>query len=254
LYGDVIQDFDSAIGDLLSTLKETGVEENTLVIFTSDNGPWLSYGNHAGTKGKLREGKGSVWEGGIRVPFVAKWPGKIPAGRVQTEPAMTIDVLPTIAKIIGAELPKLPIDGKDIGDLLMAKPGAKSPQEAYFHYYAQNELQAVRSGKWKLILPHNARMIEEREPGKEGKPAGYKQVKLERMLFDLDADVGETKNIAEQNPDVVKTMLAQAERARADLGDTLTMRKGSGTREPGRVPKEKMSLHSEPRPFGSGLR
>jgi arylsulfatase A len=235
IYGDVIQEFDSAVGDILSTLKETGTEENTLILFTSDNGPWLSYGNHAGTKGPLREGKGSVWEGGIREPFVAKWPGKIPAGSVQTEPAMTIDILPTVAKIVGAELPKLPIDGKDIGELLLAKPGAKSPQEAYFHYYGQNELQAVRSSKWKLMLPHTARMIEDREPGKDGKPAGYKQVKLEMMLFDLDADIGEMKNVADQNPDIVRQLLGYAEKARGDMGDSLTKRKGTGSREPGRV-------------------
>jgi arylsulfatase A len=237
LYGDVIQEFDAAVGDILATLKATGTEDNTLVIFTSDNGPWLSYGNHAGTQGKLREGKGSVWEGGIRVPFVAKWPGKIPAGSVQSEPAMTIDLLPTLAKFTGAELPKLPIDGQDIGDLLIAKPGAKSPQEAYFHYYGQNELQAVRSGKWKLILPHSCRMIEDRAPGQDGKPAGYKQVPLDMMLFDLETDLGETKNVLEAHPDVVKKLLGHVEKARADMGDSLTKRIGSGTREPGRVAK-----------------
>jgi arylsulfatase A-like enzyme/predicted neuraminidase len=235
VYGDVLQEFDSAVGDVLAALKAAGVEDNTLVIFTSDNGPWLSYGNHAGTKGPLREGKGSVWEGGVRVPFVAKWPGKIPPKSVQTEPAMTIDLLPTIAKLAGADLPQLPIDGKDIGDLLLAKPGAKCPHAAYFHYFAQGELQAVRSGKWKLILPHTCRMIEDRAPGQDGKPAGYRQVKLDTMLFDLGADVGETKNVADRHPDVLKAMLDHAERARADLGDALTKRRGSGTREPGRV-------------------
>jgi arylsulfatase A len=237
-YGDVIQEFDSAVGDILRTLKETGVEDNTLVVFTSDNGPWLSYGNHAGRKGPLREGKGSVWEGGVRVPFVAKWPGHIPAGAVQHQPAMTIDLLPTIAKFVNAELPKLPIDGKPIDELLTAKPNAKSPQEAYFYYYAQNQLQAVRSGKWKLILPHTARMIEDRLPGRDGKPAGYQQVKLEQMLFDLEADVGEQTDVAAQHPDVVKRLLQYVEKARADMGDALTNRKGSGTREPGRLPDQ----------------
>ncbi len=235
IYGDVIEEFDSAIGDMLAALKATGVEDNTLVMFTSDNGPWLSYGNHGGTKGNLREGKGSVWEGGVREPFIARWPGHIPADSVQTEPAMTIDLWPTLAKIVSAELPKLPIDGKDIGDLLTVKPGAKCPQEAYFHYYGQNELQAVRSGKWKLILPHMCRMIEDRQPGRDGKAAGYKQVKLDTMLFDLEADVGELKNIAADRPAVVKAMLAHAERARQDMGDSLTKQKGTGTREPGRV-------------------
>ncbi|QEL19551.1 sulfatase family protein [Limnoglobus roseus] len=235
VYGDVIQEFDSAIGDVLAELKTAGIEDNTLVIFTSDNGPWLSYGNHAGTKGNLREGKGSVWEGGLREPFIARWPGKIPAGSVQTEPAMTIDLWPTLAKFAGADLPPSPIDGKDIGDLLTAKPGAKCLHEAYVFYYNQNELQAVRSGKWKLILPHSCRMIEDRQPGMDGKPAGYKQVKLDTMLFDLEADVGETKNVAADHPAVLQAMLAHAEQARADLGDALTKRKGTGTREPGRL-------------------
>jgi predicted neuraminidase len=158
---------------------------------------------------------------------------------VQTEPMMTIDILPTIAKIVGAELPKRPIDGKDIGDLLMAKPGAKCPHEAYFHYYGQNELQAVRSGKWKLMLPHNCRMIEDRMPGMNGKPAGYRQVKLDLMLFDLDSDVSELTNVAVQNPDVVKALQTLAEKARADMGDSLTKRTGAGNREPGRLPDPK---------------
>ena len=170
LYGDVIQEIDWSVGEILAALKKHGLEENTLVIFTSDNGPWLSYGNHAGSAGPLREGKGTVCEGGVRVPFVARWPGQIPAGSVQDEPAMTIDLLPTVAKLIGAELPKHPIDGKDIGALLRGEPGAKCPHEAYFHYYAQGELQAVRSGKWKLMLPHTYRTMAGQPPGKDGTP------------------------------------------------------------------------------------
>src|SRR5215208_3868293 len=123
-YGDVIQEIDWSVGQILSALETHKLADNTLVIFTCDNGPWLSYGNHAGTSGGLREGKGTVWEGGVRVPFVARWPGKIPADSVCREPAMTIDVLPTVAKIIGAELPKRKIDGKDIGPLLRAEAGA----------------------------------------------------------------------------------------------------------------------------------
>jgi arylsulfatase len=240
LYGDVIQEIDWSVGEVLATLKKHGLEENTLVIFTSDNGPWLSYGNHAGTKGSLREGKGSVWEGGVRVPCVAKWPGKIPAGSVQTEPLMTIDVFPTLAKLIGAELPKLKIDGKDAWPLFACEKGAKCPQEAYWHYYGTNELQAVRSGKWKLILPHTCRMIEDRKPGADGKPAGYKQVKLDKpMLFDLEADVGELKDVAAANPEVLAMMQKHADTARAELGDSLTKAVGKGVREPGRVAEGK---------------
>lgn len=236
LYGDVIQEIDWSVGEVVAALKTHGLEENTLVIFTSDNGPWLSYGNHAGTKGNLREGKGSVWEGGVRVPCVAKWPGKIPAGSVQTEPLMTIDLFPTLAKLIGTELPKLKIDGKDAWPLFACEKGAKCPHDAYWHYYGTNELQAVRSGKWKLILPHTCRMIEDRKPGADGKPAGYKQVKLDKpMLFDLDKDIGETTDVSAANPDVVARMQTHADAARAELGDSLTKAVGKGTREPGRV-------------------
>ncbi|MBP3959015.1 sulfatase-like hydrolase/transferase [Gemmata sp. G18] len=258
LYGDVIQEIDWSVGQILSALDEHKLADNTLVIFTCDNGPWLSYGNHAGAAGQLREGKGTVWEGGVRVPFVARWPAKILAGSVCREPAMTIDVLPTVAKIIGADLPKTKIDGKDIGALLRGEPNAKSPQEVYFHYYNANELQAVRSGKWKLILPHTYRTMAGQPQGKDGTPGKYKQVKIEvPELYDLDADVGESKNVADANPDVVKRLLAFAESAREDLGDSLTKRVGKNTREPGRVPEEKkpnpQRQPNPPTPFASVL-
>lgn len=236
LYGDVIQEIDWSVGQVLAELKKHDLEKNTLVIFTSDNGPWLGYGNHAGTKGVLREGKGTVFEGGVRVPCVARWPGKIPAGSVQTEPLMTIDVFPTLAKLIGAELPKLPIDGKEAWPLFASEKGAKCPHEAYFHYYATNELRAVRSGKWKVILPQTAtQMLEDRTPGADGKPGGYKQLKIETaMLFDLESDIGETKDVAADHPDVVKKLNGYADGMRAELGDSLTKAVGKGVREPGR--------------------
>jgi arylsulfatase len=240
LYGDVIEEIDWSVGQIVKALDDHKLADNTLVIFTSDNGPWLSYGNHGGRAGPLREGKGTVWEGGVREPFIARWPGKIPAGSVCRETAMTIDILPTVAKIIGAELPKRKIDGKDIGPLLRGEKGARCPHEAYFFYYQVNQLQAVRSGKWKLVLPHTYRTMQGQEPGKDGKPGRYRQVKLDRPeLYDLDADVGEAKNVADAHSDVVKKLLAFAEQAREELGDSLTNRKGKGTREPGRLPPAK---------------
>jgi len=239
LYGDVIQEIDWSVGEILKALAEHKLADNTLVIFTCDNGPWLSYGNNAGSSGGLREGKGTVWEGGVRVPMVARWPGKIPAGSVCREPAMTIDILPTVAKVVGAELPKLTIDGKDIGPLLRGEPGAKCPHEAYFHYYAQGELQAVRAGKWKLMLPHTYRTMDGQPQGADGKPGRYQQVKIEKPeLYDLAADVSESKDVAAANPEVVKKLLALADAARDDLGDALTKNTGKGVREPGRLPKE----------------
>lgn len=246
LYGDVIQEIDWSVGEILKALDEYKLAESTLVMFTSDNGPWLSYGNHAGNSGGLREGKGTVWEGGVRVPFLARWPGTIPAGSVCREPAMTIDVLPTVAKLIGAELPKRVIDGKDISPLLRSDPGAKSPHEAYFHYYHIGELHAVRSGQWKLILPHTYRTMNGQQPGKDGTPGQYRQVKIEQPeLYDLATDVSETKNVATANPEVVKRLLTLAEVARAELGDTLTKRVGRGVREPGHLPPEKPEFTAE---------
>ncbi len=236
-FGDVIQEIDWSVGEVLKTLDELKLAENTLVIFTCDNGPWLSYGTHAGSAGPLREGKGTVWEGGVRVPFLARWPGRIPAGTVCREPAMTIDVLPTVARIVGAELPARRIDGRDIGPLLRREAGAKSPHEALWFYYGTNELQAVRAGNWKLVLPHTFRTMQGQAPGADGKPGRYRQVRLEAAeLYDLAADVGETRNVAAANPDVLRRMTAHAEAARAELGDALTKRTGSGNREPDRVP------------------
>jgi arylsulfatase A len=236
LYGDVIEEIDWSVGEILATLKKHGLERDTLVIFTSDNGPWLSYGNHAGTAGPLREGKATTFEGGVRVPFVARWPGKIPAASVGREPAMTIDLLPTIAKFAGAELPKLAIDGKGIGPLLTGVKSAKSPHDAYFFYWGQ-ALQAVRSGKWKLHFAHPYQSLQ--LPGKDGKPGRYQTATIELSLFDLESDVGEKTNVAADHSDVVARLQALADRARQELGDSATKATGEGVRLPGMVPGEK---------------
>jgi arylsulfatase A len=235
LFGDVVQEVDWSVGEILNTLKKHKLDKDTLVIFTSDNGPWLSYGEHAGSSGDLREGKGTAWEGGVRVPFIARWPGKIPAGRTTRTPAMTIDLLPTIAKLANAELPKHKIDGLDIWPLLKGDPNAKNPHDAYFFYYNNNELQAVRSGNWKLILPHTYRTLGTQAKAKDGLPAKYSNVKVGLELYDLATDAGEKMNVADKYPDVVKRLEALAEQARTDLGDRLTNRVGNGVREPGRI-------------------
>lgn len=235
LYGDVVQEVDWSVGEILKTIKKQGLDKDTLVIFTSDNGPWLSYGEHAGSSGPLREGKGTAWEGGVRVPFIARWPGKIPAGRTTREPAMTIDLLPTIGRLASAELPKHKIDGLDIWPLLQGEAKAKNPHDAYFFYYNTNELQAVRSGKWKLIFPHTYRTLGNQPKAKDGIPAKYTNVKSGLELYDLESDMGEKTNVADKHPDVVKRLEALAEQAREDLGDSLTKRVGKGVREPGRL-------------------
>jgi len=223
LFGDVIAEIDWGVGQILDALKRTGIDKKTLVLFTSDNGPWLSYGSHAGSAAPLREGKGTSFEGGFRVPCVMRWPGKIPAGRRCDELAATIDVLPTIAALIGAKLPAGKIDGKDIRPLMFGRPGAKTPHEV-FYYYAGFHLQAIRSGKWKLMFPHGYGHVD--VPGKGGRPGKRSTRKIGLSLFDLDADVGEKHNVADKHPDVVKRLQALADAARKDLGDRSKKPKG----------------------------
>ena len=234
LFGDVVMEVDWSVGEVLGTLRRLGLDRHTLVIFSSDNGPWLSYGEHAGSAGPLREGKGTTFEGGIRVPTIFWWPGRIPAGSRCDELASTIDILPTVARLIGVPLPRRKIDGHDIRPL-MFEDGARSPHEAFFCYYAGGELQAVRDRRWKLHFPHRYRTLGGRPGGKGGKPARYEVRRIELSLFDLKNDIGETTNVIDQYPDVVQRLMAAAERARRELGDRLTGRKGQEVRPPGRL-------------------
>jgi arylsulfatase A-like enzyme len=238
LYGDVIEELDWSVGRLLATLERLGVDDDTLLLFFSDNGPWLSYGDHAGGTGPLREGKGTTFEGGVRVPALARWPGALPAGHVVSEPAMTIDVLPTLAGLIGAELPERPIDGRDIWPLLAGRPGASSPHEALFFYYHRNDLEAMRSGRWKLHFPHAYRSMAGREPGSGGQPGEYDYgAQIGLALFDLETDTGEERDVAAEHPEVVERLSRLADAIRAELGDDLTGVEGGARREPGRRPE-----------------
>jgi arylsulfatase A len=235
LYGDVIMELDWSVGQIRAALAEHGLTENTLVIYTSDNGPWLSYGNHAGSAGPLREGKGTTWEGGQREPMIACWPKKIPAGRVCEEFATTMDFLPTFAALANAELPKHTIDGYDIGPLLFGEANAKSLYESFYYYWG-NGLDAVRSGPWKLHFPHSYRSLTG-EPGKDGNPAGYTQQSVKELeLYNLDDDVGEQTNVIGEHPEIVEKLQQIAEVARKDLGDEHTKRPGTGRRPVGRLP------------------
>ncbi len=234
IYGDVVQELDWSVGEIIKTLRKHNLERDTFVVFTSDNGPWLSYGDHAGRTGILREGKGTMFEGGCREPTIMWWPGKIPAGTKCDEPAMTIDLLPTIARLIGAELPDHEIDGKDIWPLIAGEPGAKSPQEAYYFYYG-SQLQAVRMGEWKLHFPHEYRTLAGRPGGVGGIPAKYEMDRIGLSLFNLKNDPGETADVKEQHPDIVKKITALADGIRAELGDSALQVEGSGIRPAGRL-------------------
>ncbi len=238
LYGDVIEEVDWSVGQILAALKKNGLEENTWVIYTSDNGPWLRFGNHGGCADPLREGKGTAWEGGTRTPCLMRWSGKIPAGKQCDDMIMTIDLFPTIAKLIDAKLPEHPIDGLDVWPIISGQPGAKNPHSAYWFYYERGQLQAVTTsdGRWKLQLPHAYGSLGGKPPGHDGIPANQISIKIEQNeLYDLVKDVSEKTNVIAAHSDIVKLLEAEAEKARMELGDALTQRQGRGVREAART-------------------
>ncbi|WP_442506772.1 sulfatase family protein [Novipirellula sp. SH528] len=227
LYGDVVQEIDANVGRILETLKTEGLDDNTYVVFTSDNGPWYfgrSRGHlkrfgkdavsHGGSAAPLRGAKTSTWEGGLRVPCIIRAPGKVPAGTTCDEVASTMDLLPTFARLAGTTAPTdRVIDGHDIRDLIHGVAGAKSPTDAFF-FYRRTRLEAVRSGKWKL---HRA-LPADRQWSHYSKAEDAIDI-TRRMLFDLDADIAETNDVADQHPEVVAELMKLIEQARTDIGD-----------------------------------
>ncbi len=218
LYGDVIAEIDWSVGEIVNAIDTLGLDEDTLIIFTSDNGPWLSYGEHAGSTAGLREGKGTSWEGGVREPCVMRWTGKIPAGTTSDVAAMNIDILPTVAGLIGAELPERKIDGLDIWPVLSGDGSAKNPHDYYWIYYG-SQLQAITDGEHKLVFPHKFRTLSDGPIAKDGKPGSYTQGTVKEVeLYNLKEDRAETKNLAGSHPEIVKRFLAASERAILELG------------------------------------
>jgi arylsulfatase A-like enzyme len=233
LYGDVIMELDWSVGEILNALKVNGLEEDTMVIFTSDNGPWLAYGNHAGSAKPFREGKGTAWEGGQREPFVMKYPRKIPAGTLVHTPVMGIDIMPTVAALTGGKLPNHPIDGKDVMQVLSGE-SQKSPQEAYFFYYRVNELFGVRYGDWKMYFPHRYRTMAGQPQGADGLPGQYAFIDMKEIeLYHLPTDEAERTNVAQFHPEVVNKIQSLAADMRLKLGDALLDQTGSETRTAG---------------------
>jgi arylsulfatase len=220
LYGDVIEEIDHNVGRILEALKKKGIDDNTYVIYTSDNGPWWIKKAHGGRAAPLRGAKTSSWEGGLRVPCVIRAPGKVPAGQTCDLVTATIDLLPTIASIAGGNVPEgRVIDGLNIANVLHGK---QTELDRPYFYYVHTALRAVRRGKWKLHLPHS-----EADRKKSIVPRWLPHIAPpdrvyfdEPMLYDLQADIGESTNVAVANPDVVKRLSADLDAIRKDLGDS----------------------------------
>jgi arylsulfatase len=217
-YADTMADIDRTVGAVLKALADKGVEKDTIVVFTSDNGPWLNFGRHAGSAGPFREGKGTTFEGGVRVPFILRWPSVVKPGGRSDALAANIDVVPTLVEACGAKAPKHEIDGRSFLPLL---DGTKAAVRESFAYFYGDRLEAVRQGRWKLHLPHAYRSYVDMVPAaRDGLPATTHQRQIGLSLYDLDADPGETNDIAAANPAVVKALqeFAASERQKLDAG------------------------------------
>lgn len=237
MYGDVMMEIDWSVGEILKALDENKLASNTLVIFTSDNGPWLNFGNHAGTTGGLREGKGTSFEGGQRVPCLMRWKGVIQEGVVCSRLVSAIDLLPTLAAIAVAPLPEKKIDGVSLLPLLKGDFSA-NPRTSFLYYYRKNSLEAVTDGDWKLVLPHPGRTYEGFAPGKDGFPGGANEnFNFPGGLYDLRRDPGERYNVMETYPDIVLRLQELVRQAREDLGDDITGNPGRNRRPPGKLPE-----------------
>ena len=234
-YGDVMMEIDWSVGEIEKALKANGVEDNTILIFTTDNGPWLNFGNHAGSSGGLREGKTTSWEGGQRVPFIIKWPGNVPEGTVCNKLGCAIDLLPSFAELADASLPKNKIDGVSITSLWKGDFD-EEPRENILFYYGKNNLNAVRKGNWKLVLPHTWQSYDA-PPGNDG--YGGKRIKKDvetPELYNMMRDPGEQFNVIESYPEKVTEIMEIVEAARDELGDlNVGLEKGAGTREIGKT-------------------
>ncbi len=229
LLGDVLMELDWSVGEVMRALDKQKLSSRTLLIVTSDNGPWLVYGNHAGSSGGFKEGKQTSWEGGTRVPCLIRWPGKVAAGGISAQLLTNMDILPTLVELAGAAQPKKKIDGLSFANLLLGKT-SQGPRKVFYYYYDQNNLRAVRQGNWKLVLPHTSNSVAQGTPGKDGFPGKNARVEVSQSLYNLTLDPGEQFNVHELYPDMVLRLLELAEEARADLGDDLTGRTGKNVR------------------------
>jgi arylsulfatase A-like enzyme len=235
LFGDVVMELDWALGEIIKTLDQYHLSENTILIVTSDNGPWIRFGNHAGSSGGFREGKGTAWEGGTRVPCLVRWKGKVAPGSVFSGLLTNMDILPTLVKLSNSPMPKQRIDGVDFSSVLLGKT-IKSPREVFYYYYNGNALKAVRYQNWKLVLPHNTQSYVEGVLGKDGQSGTTPHLDVKMALYNLAHDPAEVYDLQNQYPEMVKKIMAYVEQARADLGDELTNKEGANRRKPAVIP------------------
>jgi len=235
LFGDVMEEVDWSVGEVMRTLKENKLDQNTIVIFTSDNGPWLTFGNHAGNSGGLREGKGTAWEGGLKVPFIVSWPGKVRDGLVRSNLVTAMDLLPTLVNICHLSMPVKKIDGVDFTELLTGE-GKSNPRDEFAYYYDRNSLKAIRKGKWKLVFPANSQTYGPPATlGKDRYPGKYGTIEVKQALYDLSTDPGEDRDVQDLYPEVVRELIQVANRYRSELGDGLTNTVGREVRQAGVV-------------------
>jgi len=222
-YGGAVECIDWSVAVILDELQQLGLDENTLLVFTSDNG---SRGDHGGSNGPLRGRKGTTWEGGQRVPCIMRWPGRIPAGITSSEITTSMDFLPTFARLAGTDAPSdRVIDGKDIRPLMFGEEGAVSQHDAFFYYF-KNNIDAIRSGKWKLHVRKGDQEVDE--------------------LYDLEADIGETINLYDQHPEVVRELEAKIQAFREDVGDAAAGMTGANCRPIGQVENPDTLTHYDP--------
>lgn len=235
LFGDVMMEIDWSIGEIWETVQKLGLEENTLIVITSDNGPWINYGNHAGSAAGLREAKGTTFEGGNRVPCIMYWKGHIQAGTICNRLASNMDLFPTFAEITDAPLPERKIDGVSLLPLIEGVEGA-NPRESFVYYYNRNDLEAVTDGEFKLVFPHKHVTYEAYAPGNDGMPGKVVTAEVRASeLYDLRRDAGERYNVLHQYPERAAKLMRIADKMRQELGDDLTRVKGTENREPGFV-------------------
>ncbi len=233
LYGDAMMEIDWSVNEILKAVKSNKLDDNTMIIFTSDNGPWLNFGNHAGSTGGLREGKGTSFEGGMRVPCIIRWPGVIKEGLISNSLTSSIDIFPTLADVVNVKLPVQRIDGLSLLPILHGDVTAQ-PRKEFYYYYRANSLEAVRMDNWKLVLAHPGRTYENFEMGMNGHPGKVDEnFPVKQSLYDLRRDPGERYDVQNQFPDIVKSLQTLADKAREDLGDDILKVPGKNRREPG---------------------